>query len=100
VRSAVTRTSGRSRSIPSARSSRRRLAPVDRPAPERPANVWIGLGAIVVALATGLSRGGDYTFVYLGQLVGVALMFVGFTLPAVPSRPTAAAGAAFRPAAR
>jgi hypothetical protein len=64
------------------------------------ANVWIGLGAIVVALATGLSRGGDYTFVYLGQLVGVALMFVGFTLPPPAPRQTPVAGTAFRPAAR
>jgi len=44
-------------------------------------NVWIGVGALVVALATGLSRTGDYSFVYLGQLAGLALMFCGFTLP-------------------
>ena len=43
------------------------------------ANVWIASGAIVVALATGLSRTGDYSLVYLGQLVGIALMFCGFT---------------------
>jgi hypothetical protein len=43
------------------------------------ANVWIGGGALVVALATGLSRTGHYDFVYLGQLVGIALMFSGFT---------------------
>jgi hypothetical protein len=43
------------------------------------ANVWIGGGALVVALATGLSRTGDYSFVYLGQLVGIGLMFSGFT---------------------
>lgn len=48
------------------------------------ANVWIGTGALVVALATGLSRGGAYSFVYLGQLVGISLMFAGFTLPARP----------------
>ena len=48
------------------------------------ANVWIGCGALVVALATGLSRGGSYSFVYVGQLVGIALMFAGFTLPAKP----------------
>jgi hypothetical protein len=51
------------------------------------ANVWIGCGALVVALATGLSRGGDYSFVYLGELVGISLMFAGFMLPArVPAR--------------
>jgi hypothetical protein len=44
------------------------------------ANVWIGGGAAVVALATGLSRAGNTDFVYLGQLVGIALMFAGFTL--------------------
>jgi hypothetical protein len=43
------------------------------------ANVWIASGAIVVALATGLSRTGDYSLVYLGQLVGIAFMFCGFT---------------------
>ena len=45
------------------------------------ANVWIGGGALVVALATGLSRGGDYSFVYLGELMGISLMFAGFMLP-------------------
>ncbi len=43
------------------------------------ANAWIASGAIVVALATGLSRTGDYSLVYLGQLIGIALMFCGFT---------------------
>ena len=43
------------------------------------ANVWIASGALVVALATGLSRMGDYSLVYLGQLVGISLMFCGFT---------------------
>ncbi len=43
------------------------------------ANAWIGCGALVVALATGLSRTGDYSLVYLGQLVGISLMFCGFT---------------------
>ena len=42
-------------------------------------NVWIGGGALVVALATGLSRAGSYDFVYAGELVGIALMFSGFT---------------------
>jgi hypothetical protein len=42
-------------------------------------NLWIGLGALVVALATGLSRAGSYSFVYAGELVGIALMFSGFT---------------------
>jgi len=42
-------------------------------------NLWIGGGALVVALATGLSRAGSYSFVYAGELVGIALMFCGFT---------------------
>jgi hypothetical protein len=46
------------------------------------ANTWIAVGALVVALATGLSRAGSYSFVYVGQLIGISLMFAGFTLPA------------------
>jgi hypothetical protein len=42
------------------------------------ANFWIGAGALVVALATGLSRTGDYSFVYVGQLIGISAMFAGF----------------------
>ena len=49
-------------------------------------NLWIGSGALVVALATGMSRLGDYSFVYAGELVGIALMFAGFRL--VGARPT------------
>ena len=41
-------------------------------------NVWIGGGALVVALATGLSRAGSYNLVYAGELIGIALMFSGF----------------------
>jgi hypothetical protein len=63
------------------------------------ANVWIGSGALVVALATGLSRGGDYSYVYVGQLIGIALMFAGFTLPA-RTRPAIPGTAAVRAAAR
>ncbi len=44
------------------------------------ANVWIASGAISVAAATGLSRAGDTSLMYLGELVGIALMFSGFTL--------------------
>jgi hypothetical protein len=43
-------------------------------------NLWIGSGALIVALATGLSRAGDYSFVYAGELLGIALMFAGFRL--------------------
>jgi hypothetical protein len=64
------------------------------------ANFWIGGGALVVALATGLSRGGDYSFVYVGELVGIVLMFAGFTLPTRPGRAAAVPRPAVRPAAR
>jgi len=61
-------------------------------------NLWIGGGALVVALATGLSRAGSYSFVYAGELVGIALMFCGFTFagkaPVRGPRPARAAGPA------
>jgi hypothetical protein len=54
------------------------------------ANVWIAAGAIVIAASTGLSRA-DYTsLVYLGELVGIALMFCGFRLSG-PARKSARA---------
>jgi hypothetical protein len=49
-------------------------------------NLWIGGGALVLALATSLTRAGEYSFVYLGELVGIGLMFVGFNLSGRPSR--------------
>jgi hypothetical protein len=49
------------------------------------ANVWIASGALCVAAATGLSRAGDVSLVYVGELTGIALMFCGFTLP--PAKP-------------
>jgi hypothetical protein len=64
-------------------------------------NLWIGTGALVVALATGLSRTGDYSFVYAGELVGLSLMFAGFSLPPPrrrePAPPTAPAAVALHP---
>jgi hypothetical protein len=45
------------------------------------ANAWIASGALCAAAATGLSRAGDTSLVYVGELVGLALMFWGFTLP-------------------
>ena len=56
--------------------------------------------ALVVALATGLSRGGAYSFVYVGQLAGIALMFAGFTLPAKAARRVEPQRASVRAAAR
>jgi len=49
-------------------------------------NLWIGGGALVVALATGLSRIGSYEFVYVGELLGIALMFAGFAFVGRPAR--------------
>jgi hypothetical protein len=54
------------------------------------ANVWIACGAVTVAAATGLSRGGETSLVYLGELVGIALMFFGFTLAGPAKRPNRA----------
>ena len=54
-------------------------------------NVWIGGGALVVALATGLSRAGSYDFVYAGELIGIALMFSGFAFVGKSPRTSRAA---------
>jgi hypothetical protein len=55
------------------------------------ANLWIASGAIIVALATGLSRAGDYSFVYAGELLGIAVMFAGFKLTGAPRKAPAEA---------
>jgi hypothetical protein len=57
------------------------------------ANAWIASGAAIVALATGLSRAGDYSFVYAGELVGIAVMFAGFKLTGAPRKAAAAPAA-------
>jgi hypothetical protein len=44
------------------------------------ANLWIGGGALALALATSMTRAGEYSFVYLGELIGIGLIFVGFNL--------------------
>jgi len=62
------------------------------------ANVWIACGAITVAAATGLSRTGNTSLVYVGELVGIALMFCGFTLTSPAPRPARTAETAPRPA--
>jgi len=62
-------------------------------------NAWIGGGALVVALATGLSRTGTYSLVYAGELIGITLMFYGFTWAGKPQPAparTAAVGARAR----
>jgi hypothetical protein len=48
-------------------------------------NLWIGAGALVVALATGMSRAGSYSLVYAGELVGISMMFFGFRFAASPA---------------
>jgi hypothetical protein len=47
-------------------------------------NVWIGAGALVVALSTGMSRAGTYSFVYAGELIGISMMFFGFRFAGSP----------------
>jgi cbb3-type cytochrome oxidase subunit 1 len=55
------------------------------------ANLWIGGGALVLALATSMTRAGEYSFVYAGELVGIALMFAGFNLTGAKPKQAAAA---------
>jgi membrane protein implicated in regulation of membrane protease activity len=55
------------------------------------ANLWIASGALVLALSTSLTRAGAYSLVYLGELVGIALMFAGFNLTG--SKPKTASAA-------
>jgi hypothetical protein len=62
------------------------------------ANIWIGAGALVTAVATGLSRADAYSLVYAGQLVGIALMFCGFSLTTPARRPVRAVEPAPQPA--
>jgi len=47
-------------------------------------NVWIGAGALVVALSTGMSCAGTYSLVYAGELIGISMMFFGFRFAAAP----------------
>jgi hypothetical protein len=53
-------------------------------------SLWIGGGAVVLALATSMSRTGDYSLMYLGELIGIAAMFYGFVLPSIAGRAPAA----------
>jgi hypothetical protein len=55
------------------------------------ANAWICVGALVVGLATGLSRADSYSLVYAGQLLGIALMFSGFAFVGKRPEPRRAA---------
>jgi hypothetical protein len=58
------------------------------------ANLWIGSGALALALATSMTRAGEYSFVYVGELIGIALIFVGFNLTGgKPARAPAPASA-------
>jgi hypothetical protein len=49
-------------------------------------SLWIGGGALVLALSTSMSRTGDYSLMYLGELIGIGAMFYGFVLPSIASR--------------
>jgi hypothetical protein len=68
------------------------------------ANLWIGSGALVLAMSTSMSRAGEYSLMYVGELAGIVMMFWGFqmagakrpsptTMRARPSKAKAAAGA-------
>jgi hypothetical protein len=58
------------------------------------ANLWIGSGALALALATSMTRAGEYSFVYLGELIGIGLIFVGFNLTKPSQAPAPAPPAA------
>ena len=60
------------------------------------ANLWIAGGALVLALATSMTRAGEYSLVYLGELIGIAAMFYGFVLPSIAARVTPPAPAPAR----
>jgi hypothetical protein len=62
------------------------------------ANLWIAGGALVLALATSMTRAGEYSFVYLGELVGIAMMFAGFNLAGAKRPGPVAAAPARAPA--
>ncbi|MEA2492140.1 MAG: hypothetical protein QOJ29_51, partial [Thermoleophilaceae bacterium] len=68
------------------------------------ASLWIGAGALVLAMSTSMSRAGEYSLMYVGELVGIVMMFWGFQMtgakrpsPGVPvgarAKAKAAAGA-------
>jgi hypothetical protein len=61
------------------------------------ASLWIGGGALVLALSTSLSRAGEYSFMFLGELIGIALMFGGFTLAGQRRQPPTREPAPARP---
>jgi hypothetical protein len=50
-------------------------------------SLWIGGGALVLALATSMSRAGDYSLMYVGELIGITAMFCGFVMPHTVVRP-------------
>jgi hypothetical protein len=64
------------------------------------ANAWIAGGALVLALSTSMTRAGEYSLVYLGELVGLALMFAGFNLTGQRARRGASESAKPTPAPR
>jgi hypothetical protein len=53
-------------------------------------NAWIATGALVLALATSMSRAGVYSLMYAGELAGLALLFYGFNLDALRPSPARA----------
>jgi hypothetical protein len=44
------------------------------------ASLWIGAGALVLAMSTSMSRAGEYSLMYVGELVGIVMMFWGFQM--------------------
>jgi hypothetical protein len=50
-------------------------------------SLWIGGGALVLAFATSMSRTGDYSLMYVGELIGITAIFCGFVMPQAIRRP-------------
>ena len=51
-----------------------------------------------MALSTGMSRAGTYSFVYAGELIGISMMFFGFRFAAAPAPKPAAERSYLMPA--
>jgi hypothetical protein len=57
-------------------------------------NVLIAAGALSIGFASALTRVGNGSFLYLGELVAAVLMYAGFVMAAAPGTEAEAAGAA------
>jgi hypothetical protein len=59
-------------------------------------NVLIAAGALTIGLASTLTRLGDGSFLFLGELISAVLMFVGFRIAAKPAPTLSKSAPAFQ----